>query len=275
MAERRMFAKTIIDSDAFLEMPATAQLLYFHLSMRADDDGFINNCKSIMRNTGSKEDDLKILLAKKFVIIFDSGIVVIKHWRIHNYIQNDRKHETKYKQELESLELDENKAYRMPKSQCIQVVSEMDTEVRLVQDSLGEVKEEPKPAPPNGGFIIKTFCDKLPGYRPTPKDSGKARDLSKTELPPDTTWDAIITAYLDKPPLWYDKNNGGKSVCGLYHHLGEIFKGLDKSQPRASPSGGYGNMFSTKAYYDEYEDMKRLYPENIDRMAKPTWKPGQ
>ena len=90
MAERRMFAKTIIDSDAFLDMPVTSQLLYFHLSMRADDDGFINKPKAIMRDCSCKEDDLRLLIAKKFIIPFETGIVVIKHWKIHNYIAKDR-----------------------------------------------------------------------------------------------------------------------------------------------------------------------------------------
>ena len=148
MAERRMFAKTIIDSDAFLEMPQSTQLLYFHLSMRADDDGFINNPKSIMRNVGCKEDDIRILAGKKFIIPFESGVVVIKHWRIHNYIQKDRYHETKYKSEKASLDLDENGAY----TKCIQGVSNMDTQVRLElgKDRIGEDnKETPdKPAKP-------------------------------------------------------------------------------------------------------------------------------
>ena len=90
MAERRMFSKSIIDSDLFLDMPATTQMLYFHLAMRADDDGFINNPKRIMRMIGASDDDMRILIAKQFVILFDSGIVVIKHWRIHNYIRSDR-----------------------------------------------------------------------------------------------------------------------------------------------------------------------------------------
>ena len=111
MAERRMFAKTIIDSDAFLEMPATSQNLYFHLSMRADDDGFVNKPKAIMRNCGAKDDDLNILFARKFVIPFDSGIVVIKHWRINNYLRNDRYRPTVYQDEKATLYLDENNAY--------------------------------------------------------------------------------------------------------------------------------------------------------------------
>ena len=127
MAERRMFAKTIIDSDAFLDMPATTQLLYFHLSMRADDDGFINKPKTIMRMVGSKDDDINLLIAKKFLIPFESGVVVIKHWKIHNYIQNDRYNETKYKIEKSQLVLDENKAYKLQKSECIQNVSVLET----------------------------------------------------------------------------------------------------------------------------------------------------
>ena len=134
MAERRMFAKTIIDSDAFLDMPQSSQLLYFHLSMRGDDEGFINNPKSIMRNVGCKDDDIKLLIAKKFLIPFDSGVVVIKHWRIHNYIQKDRFTPTKYQTEKAMLSLDENKSY----TQCIQNVSNVDTQVRLGEDSIGK-----------------------------------------------------------------------------------------------------------------------------------------
>lgn len=130
MAERRMFAKTIIDSDAFLDMPHSTQLLYFHLSMRADDDGFINNPKNIMRMIGCKDDDLKILLTKKFLLPFESGVVVIKHWQIHNYIQKDRYRETKYKEEKSMLQLDENKAYTMKNEGCIQIGYKMDTQDR-------------------------------------------------------------------------------------------------------------------------------------------------
>ena len=142
MAERRMFAKTIIDSDAFLDMPQSSQLLYFHLSMRADDDGFINNPKSIMRNVGCKDDDIKLLIAKKFLIPFDSGVVVIKHWKIHNYIRNDRYKETKYKEERASLTIDENNSYSLGMSSGIPVVSKMDTQVRLGKDSIGKVNKE-------------------------------------------------------------------------------------------------------------------------------------
>ena len=142
MAERRMFAKTIIDSDAFLEMPMTAQLLYFHLSMRGDDDGFINKPKAIMRLCGAKDDDLRILFTKKFVIPFDSGVVVIKHWKIHNYIRKDTYTETKYKEEKALLELDENNSYRIAGATPLQLrdgtVTSPSTQVRLGKDSIGK-----------------------------------------------------------------------------------------------------------------------------------------
>ena len=141
MAERRMFAKTIIDSDAFLDMPVTARLLYYDLSMRADDDGFVNSPKKIMRMVGASQDDLKILAAKKFIIPFESGVVVIKHWKIHNYIRKDTYNETPYKEEKSMLELDENNSYRLTDDLRQRSVDESSTQVRLGKDRLGEVRE--------------------------------------------------------------------------------------------------------------------------------------
>ena len=142
MAERRMFAKTIIDSDAFLEMPTTSQLLYFHLAMRADDDGFVNKPKSLMRMVGCKDDDLRLLFVKKFLIPFESGVVVIKHWKIHNYIRKDTYTETKYKEEKATLELDENSAYRIAETSPLRFrdesVTSPSTQVRLGQVSTGK-----------------------------------------------------------------------------------------------------------------------------------------
>ena len=135
MAERRMFAKTIIDSDAFLEMPATSQLLYFHLAMRADDDGFINRPKTIMRICGTRDDDMSILIAKKFIIPFETGVVVIKHWRIHNYIKPDRYKATIYQNEKALLDTKDNKSYTLNR-QCLQNGSNMVTQVRLGKVSI-------------------------------------------------------------------------------------------------------------------------------------------
>ena len=131
MAERRMFAKTIIDSDAFIDMPVSARLLYYDLSMRADDDGFVNAPKKIMKFVGASIDDMNILIARKFVLTFESGVIVIKHWRIHNYIQKDRYQETKYKEEKAQLHLDENNSYTFGDGKAI----EDNNEVKLIEDA--------------------------------------------------------------------------------------------------------------------------------------------
>ena len=135
LAERRMFAKTIVTSDAFLDMPLSARCLYFTLGMFADDDGFVNNPKSIMRQVGACADDLNLLLVKRFILAFDSGVIVIKHWRIHNYIQKDRYKETKYIEERSTLMLDEKGAY----TECIHDVYSLDTQERRGEERIGEV----------------------------------------------------------------------------------------------------------------------------------------
>ena len=145
MAGRRMFAKTIIDSDIFLDMPLSTQALYFHLSMRADDDGFINNSKKIQRMIGCGDDDLKLLMAKNFLIPFESGVVVIKHWRIHNYIQNDRYTETNYKFEKSMLNIDENKSYTFE-----------ETGRKLIKNKIVNIKNAPYPKCIHDGYTSDT-----------------------------------------------------------------------------------------------------------------------
>lgn len=142
-----MFAKTIIDSDAFLDMPLSTQCLYFHLSMRADDDGFVNNPKKIQKMLGASEDDLKLLMAKSFILLFDTGVIVIKHWRINNYIRNDRYHETAYQDEKSLLSLKENNAYTLNSDNVgipcgNQMVYQMETEVSIGKDSIDKSNKE-------------------------------------------------------------------------------------------------------------------------------------
>ena len=142
-----MFAKTIIDSDAFLDMPLSTQCLYFHLSMRADDDGFVNNPKKIQKMLGASEDDLKLLMAKSFILLFDTGVIVIKHWRINNYIRNDRYHETAYQDEKSLLSLKENNAYTLNSDNVgipcgNQTVYQMETEVSIGKDSIDKSNKE-------------------------------------------------------------------------------------------------------------------------------------
>lgn len=137
MAQRRMFSKKITETDRFLEMPLSSQALYFHLNMGADDEGFIDKANTIQRTIGASDDDMKLLIAKGFLIPFDSGVVVIRHWRIHNYIQSDRFQSTLYQSEKAQLEYDKSKTASLkPIGNCIQNVSKMETQVRLSKGSL-------------------------------------------------------------------------------------------------------------------------------------------
>ena len=142
MAERRMFAKRIIDSDAFLDMPLSTQSLYFHLSMRADDEGFINNPKRIQRMIGASDDDCKLLIAKGFILVFETGVIVIKHWKIHNYIQKDRFKPTICLEEKREIVTEEDGTY----TQCTRNGYDSDTQVRIGKVSIGKVNniEPPK-----------------------------------------------------------------------------------------------------------------------------------
>lgn len=134
-----MFAKTIINSDAFLEMPMSARLLYYDLGMRADDDGVVNSPKMIMKMIGASSDDMNVLIARKFVIPFEGSIIVIKHWKINNYIQNDRYKKSKYHELVSTLAIDENGAYTVvEETPCIQDGYNMYTQVRLGKVSIGK-----------------------------------------------------------------------------------------------------------------------------------------
>ena len=160
MAEKRMFTQKIIDSDAFLDMPLSSQALYFHLNMRADDDGFVNNPKRIQRTIGASEDDLKLLIVKRFVIGFDSGVIVIKHWKMHNTLRKDRYNPTQYQEELQTLEIKENSSYTekggnqlatnwQPNGNQLATQYSIDKN-RLVEDSIdNNILPSPKPKKPS------------------------------------------------------------------------------------------------------------------------------
>ena len=174
-----MFAKTIIDSDAFLDMPLSTQALYFHLSMRADDDGFINNPKKTQRMVGCGDDDLKLLIAKNFIIPFESGVVVIKHWRIHNFIRTDRYKETVYKEEKAMLDTKDNKAYTLCQPLGIPNGYQMETQVRLGKDSIDKdnnniIIMSDKPTEPKKQFKPPTF-DEVQAYCLERKNSVNAQ----------------------------------------------------------------------------------------------------
>lgn len=174
MAERRMFSKAIVESDVFLEMPLSAQALYFHLAMNADDEGFVGNPKRTIRMLGASEDDFKLLIVKRFLLTWESGIVVIKHWKINNYIQSDRFRPTTYIEERATLGIDEKKAYTERKSaldtQCIQPVSKLDTQYSIGENSIGKLsigegksahaREEPTPDTASAEDLEDLFLEK-------------------------------------------------------------------------------------------------------------------
>ncbi len=172
-----MVSKQIIDSDAFLDMSPTSQLLYFHLIMRADDEGFVGNPKKIMREIGIQSDDFKILIAKRFLIAFESGVVVIKHWLIHNTIRMDRFNETAYLDEKNQLDIKQNKAYTEMATTGIPSGNQMEPQVKLSKVNISKIVASDTP------FSLKEEIQKL-------EDSPR-RDLN------------IIALYLDhrKPDL--------------------------------------------------------------------------
>ena len=195
MAERRMFTQKIVDSDAFLDMPLSTQALYFHLNMRADDDGFINNPKKIMRMVGASDDDLRLLLTKRFVLGFESGVIVIKHWRMHNYIRKDRYHPTQYQEELQRLCLKENDSYSENVNQLATTWqpddNQTETEVRLGKDSIGKSNNL------SSSDLVEEF-EKLWLIYPRKQGKKRALDAYKSARKKGTTYEEIeagITAY--------------------------------------------------------------------------------
>lgn len=165
MAERRMFAKTIVLSDEFLDMPLSARCLYFTLGMLADDDGFVNSPKAIMRQCGASLDDMNVLLAKRFILQFEDGVVVIKHWRINNFLRNDRYKETAYLDHKESLTIGDNGAYSISGIPNVVYQSGIPSigKDRIGKDSIGEEKEAQKRFTPPTISEVSDYC-KEKGY---------------------------------------------------------------------------------------------------------------
>lgn len=162
MAQRRMFSKKITHTDAFLDMSQGAKVLYFYLALEADDDGFVDSPKRIIKMIGANEDDYKLLIVKKFIILFESGICVVKHWLIHNYIQSDRYSPTQWIDEKKRLKIDEKtKKYSLLKDGEENVYI-LDTQDRLGKDSIVKNKDNKQK---NKTFFIpsleeiKKYCE--------------------------------------------------------------------------------------------------------------------
>jgi phage replication initiation protein len=143
MANRRMMSKSVIETDKFMDMPMSTQCLYFHLLLRADDDGFIASPKRIMRCVGCSDDDIKLLIAKNYVIAFETGIIVIKHWRVHNYIKCDRYKQSNH-EEVNRIKLDKNGEYQELDTKWFQNGSVLDTQTRLDKTRLDKTRTQEK-----------------------------------------------------------------------------------------------------------------------------------
>lgn len=260
MANRRMFSLDVIDTDNFLEMPVTTQALYFHLGMRADDDGFVSSPKKIMKIIGCKEDDLKVLITKGYVIPFESGIVVIRHWKQQNYIQSDRYRKTKYTKERERLELISN-VYKMD-TEIVQDGSEVDTQYRLskdiVRDSIDKVNNtilispEPDKSAPDPSGIKLPLNDKT--YYDVP--------LSGIELWKDTYPAVNVEGELKRMIAWLESNPTKKKTRrGITRFINSwLSRTQDRGGNRTGQQAEMVPATEHNSYYDIMEEYSKLPP---------------
>lgn len=176
---RRMFSPDIVESDAFLDMPTSSQALYFHLGMYADDDGFVNP-KKIMRIMGAGEDDIKVLIGKRFVLPFDSGVVVIKHWRINNLIRKDWHRETSYIEELNSLTIKENGSYTELVNESLTIRTHRLDKDSIVKDSIK--REQQVATPSQETKLFFTDVEKQEEVLTHLKEKGIEEQLARREI---------------------------------------------------------------------------------------------
>ena len=284
MANRRMFAKSIVLSDAFTDMPATARCLYFTLGMYADDDGFIGNPKSVMRQCGSR-----VLLSKRFLLAFDSGVIVIKHWRMNNYLQNDRHYRTTYIEELATLELDEKGAYTEKNKEkpmytkCIQDV--YTGKVSIDKDSIVEDSIDNTICATSETEVAQTETKTPTKYKFNCKLSKKNGQtefiLSQEDL------DFYIQTYpnldidqeLRKMWLWL-KNNNLKTYSGMGRFISSWLARANDRQPSKKNNQNIQTMSPTQQAYvfdqqqkynkakQDEEEAGLSYAEKVELRAK-------
>ena len=247
MAERRMFSKTIVDSDAFLDMPLSTQALYFHLSMRADDDGFLNNAKKIQKIIGASDDDLKLLIIKRFVIAFDDGIIVVKHWRMNNYLRKDRYTPTVYQEEFKMLGIKDNGAYTLLDTAGIPDGDQCVT--RLPQVSIGKDSIDKD--------SINTICQELEAPDRKKAISLTLNDKSEYWIYGDQVaqWSQLFPAVdvmqeLRKMKSWLDSNpSRRKTKKGILRFVnGWLSKEQDKGRVEHSKPVKDNNNFEHRRY---------------------------
>ena len=279
MAERRMVSKKIVDTDLFLDMPATSRLLYYDLLIRADDDGFVGSPKKITKMVGASDDDLRILTAKGFIIPFESGVCVIKDWRIHNYIKSDRYQPTQYLAEKSQLQVSNNKSYEIgaPKVEprCIQSGTEMDTQVRLgkVSIELGKDRDrgtgEETPVSPAADSLYeqvrKSFIANCPSL-PKPNTAAKWTPARKKAIRDKKITADEFTAVFKKVEQsdFLTGRTGNWHGCSLDWILKpanwqKINEGNYDNRGKSSKGSGHEYTFDIDAYErDSLHDAERM-----------------
>lgn len=265
MAERRMFAKTIVLSDAFLDMPLSARCLYFTLGMMADDDGFVNSPKSIIRQCGASEDDLKVLLGKKFVLAFENGVIVIKHWRINNYLRNDRYKETVYAEEKNKLTVDANGTYHggipyigipsngIPSIDKDSIDKDIDINT-IVQNSLPNTEE--KTFRKKHSDVIDERFEQFWKVYPRKQGKGKARDVFNKINPSESLLGKMMTAVLAASVSAQWKKDNGQFIplpatwLNQERWEDEINPDMGKPDPKQTKGTRFAN-FEQRQYTDD------------------------
>lgn len=247
MAEKRMFAKSIVLSDAFLDMPMSARCLYFTLSMFADDDGFVGSPKGIMRQCGASQDDMMVLLQKRFILAFDSGVIVIKHWRINNFLRTDRHKDTTYQEELATLMIDEKGAYTeigIPSDNQLATIGIPSIDKNSIDKNSIDIDTEP---PKNkkskyGEYQKVLLTDKE--YEKLEKDFTNRDELIK---------------FLDE----YIERKGYKAKSHYLCIRGWVKDAVEEAKVRKNRSSNNYNNKPSNYYKDqnseEYDDLDRFY----------------
>ncbi len=282
-----MFSKTIINSDLFLDLPSSAQNLYFHLSLNADDEGFVNSPKKIMKYVNSQIEDMELLVENGFIKKFDSGIVVIIHWNLHNYIQKDRFKATIYQKEKQQLVLVEKK-YVM-KDECTQFVSDVDTNcvsILETQDSIEKNSEE-QDRLELAGILNEIDNEKV---RAKFESFIKVREKNHSPLTPDAlrilikkaygltknlaNQDAAIIMILDRSIInnykdIYPLENMEVGVANHFENINCEVEEMDESKEGIYKewlnTDSIANLEVQRAYKNSLEEkFKKLYNEDIE-----------
>ena len=242
MANKRMFNIKIVDSDAFLDMPLSTQCLYFHLNMRADDDGFVGNPKRVQRIIGATDDDLKLLMLKRFILAFDKGVIVIKHWRLHNTIQSDRYTPTTYIDEKGMLKIKENKAYSLESGR--DVVPQEEDDIPELPDGQPEEGTGKKKNQKNESSI-QIFDRLLPEYAFHDCIESKMREWLKYKMERKESYKEQGLKSLMTQVAKKTAEHGESAICNLIDEcMANNWKGIIWDRLKQKPQSGIKNRVS-------------------------------